>query len=71
MISSSNDNPSCDLNFKSANNKNNNNNLLSAFLKNQKFTAPKDIMRFGGKFFMSPTGTRHLGEMKTSTNDDN
>ena len=24
------------------------------------------IMRFGGKFFVSPTGSKHLGEMKTN-----
>ena len=35
-------------------------------LKNPKFTAPKDIRRFGGKFFVSPAGSRHLGEKKTS-----
>ena len=28
-------------------------------------------MRFVANFFMSPTGSRHLGEMKTSTNDLN
>ena len=33
--------------------------------------APKKIMRFGAKFFVSPTGSRHFGEMKTSTIDDN
>ena len=27
--------------------------------------APKDIMRFGANFFASPTGSKHLGEMKT------
>ena len=27
-------------------------------------------MRFGAKFFASPTGSRHLRVMKTSTNDD-
>ena len=33
--------------------------------------APKDIMRFGATFFVSSTGSKHLGEMKTSTNDEN
>ena len=37
--------------------------------KNQEFVTPKDIMRFGAKFFVSPTGSRHLGEMKPCTND--
>ena len=44
---------------------------VSAFLKNQKFAAPKDIMQFGAKFFVSSTGSRHLGEIKTSTKDEN
>ena len=39
------------------------------FEKNQEFAASKDIMRFGANFFVSPTGSRHLGEMKTNTND--
>ena len=37
----------------------------------QGFVAQKEIMRFGAKFFLSSTGSRHLGEMKTSTNDGN
>ena len=41
------------------------------FKKNQEFAVQKDIMRFGVKFFVSSTGSRHLGEIKTSTNDDN
>ena len=28
-------------------------------------------MRFGANFFVSPTGPRHLWEMKTRTNDEN
>ena len=44
---------------------------VSAFFLNQEFAAPKDIMRFVAKFFVSPTSSRHLGAMKTSTNDDN
>ena len=32
-------------------------------------TAPKDIMQFGANFFVSSTGSRLLGEMKTSIND--
>ena len=43
---------------------------VSAFLKNQEFTAQIEIMRFRAKFFVNPTGSRHLGEMKTSTNDE-
>ena len=43
----------------------------TAFKKNQQFAAPKDIMRFGANFFVSLTSSRHLGEMKTSTNDEN
>ena len=42
---------------------------VRAFLKKSRI--PKDIIRFGAKFFMSPTGSRHLEEMKTSTNEDN
>ena len=41
------------------------------FKKNQELAAPTGIMRFGAKFFVSPTGSRHLGEMITSTNDPN
>ena len=37
---------------------------VSAFLKNQEFTAQIEIMRFRAKFFENPTGSRHLGEMK-------
>ena len=33
--------------------------------------APKDIVRFGAEFFVSSTVSRHLEEMKTSTNDKN
>ena len=44
---------------------------VSGFKKNLEFVAPKDIMRFGGKFFVRSTGSRHLREMKTSTNDEN
>ena len=44
---------------------------VNTFKKNQEFAAPKDRMRFGAKFFLSSTGSRHLGEMKTSTNDEN
>ena len=58
----SNGNQNCALNFNTTNKKNNNNN-------NQEFAAPKEIMRFGAKFFVSPTGSRYLGEMKL--NDDN
>ena len=36
---------------------------VSPFKKSQEFAAPK------AKFFVSPTGSRHLGEMKTSIND--
>ena len=39
------------------------------FKKIQEFAAPKDFMRVVAKFFVSPTDSRHLGEMKTSTND--
>ena len=45
--------------------------MLNLFEKNQEFAAPRDIIRFEAKFFVSPTGPRHLGEMKTSTNDEN
>ena len=38
--------------------------------KNQEFAAPKDILRFGTKFFVRSIGSRHLGEMKTSPNDE-
>ena len=44
---------------------------INAFFFNQEYAAQKDIMQFGAKFFVSSTGSRHLGEMKTSTNDDN
>ena len=40
-------------------------------LINKEFASQKDIMRFGATFFMSSTGSRHLAEMKTSTNDEN
>ena len=39
--------------------------------KKQEFAAPKDIMGFGAKFLVSPTGSRHLRMMKTITKDDN
>ena len=35
--------------------------------KNQEFAVPKDILRFGAKFFVRSTASRHLEEMKTST----
>ena len=43
---------------------------VKAFKKNQEFAASKEIMLFGAKLFVISTGLRHLGEMKTSTNDD-
>ena len=30
-----------------------------------------EIIRFGAKFFASPTGSRYLKEIKTGTNDEN
>ena len=41
------------------------------FFLNQEFTGPTVIMRFGAKFFVSPKGSKHLGETKTCTNDEN
>ena len=39
------------------------------FLQNQEFEDLVDIMRFLAKLFVSLTGSRHLGEMKTSTDE--
>ena len=44
---------------------------VSLFFKKSRIRAQEDIMRFGSKFFVRSTGLRHLGEMKTSTNDEN
>ena len=52
-------------------NKINFNTLSKRVFFNQEFAAPKDIIRFGAKFFGSPTGSRHLGEIKTGTSDKN
>ena len=43
---------------------------LAVFFFFYKLLFSKDIMRFGTKFFVSTTGSRHLGEMITSTNYD-
>ena len=37
---------------------------VNVFLKKSRIHAPKDIMQFGAKFFVSSTDSRHLGEMK-------
>ena len=42
---------------------------VNAFFLNLELAAPKDIMRFEANFFVSLAGSRHLGEMETSTND--
>ena len=47
---------------------------VSAFFKKSRIRSSKDegkeILGFWAKFFVSPTGSRHLGELKTSSNDE-
>ena len=47
--------------------------LLQKTFLIQEFDAQKreELKYFGFEFNVSPTGSRHLGEIKTSTNDEN